>query len=160
MTMGARTQPERANHDDARTTWLDMIAAVDYLAKGPRWELTIWEAIEEAVRWWILDYVDRDGLPVTNTASWDDPDPLRTAVGMTLAELPSAGIPDGWLLADALQIALSAWTRQMADLYNNGHHWPAPTSPRTIPAGPIDPDHHHPHDPLYDNHTAPPPANP
>jgi hypothetical protein len=90
-------QPERADPDDARQVVLDVVAAVEYLARGPRWGLTMWDAFEEAVRWWIAGFVDRSGLPVTASPPWDDPDPLRTAIGMTLAELPSAGIADGWI---------------------------------------------------------------
>ena len=138
--MNITEQPERTDPDDARQIWLDVAAAVEYLTHGPRWGLTVWDAVEEAIRWWIIAYIDRTQPPVTTTPSWDDPDPLRTIIGMTLVELPSAGIEDGWHLADALQLALAQWTHQMADLYNQGRHWPPATDTRTRPSPPIDPD--------------------
>ena len=36
---------------------LDLVAATDYLAATHRLGLTVWEAVEEALRWW----VDRPG---------------------------------------------------------------------------------------------------
>jgi hypothetical protein len=150
--MSVTERPERTDSDDARQIWLDVVAAVEYLARGPRWGFTIWDAFEEAIRWWIIAYVDRTQPAVTTTPSWDDPDPLRTVVGMTLVELPSAGIDDGWQLADALQLALAQWTDQMADLYNQGRHWQAPTDNRARPALPVDPDRFiTAADPLLDN---------
>jgi hypothetical protein len=41
---------------------------------------------------------------------------------------------------DAVQLALVTWTRQMADLYNDGRHWPPPSTTRRPPAVSIDPD--------------------
>ena len=143
MKREAPMHPERTDPDDAHDVWLDVVAAVEYLGRGPRWGLTVWDAVEEAVRWWMLGFIDRSTGPLDparSRAPDDDPDPIRTAIGMTLAELPSAGIRDGWALADALQLALGDWVRAMAELYNDGRHWPAPTSTRTLPAATIDPD--------------------
>ena len=150
--MSTTGQPQRTDPDDARHVWLDVVAAVEYLARGPRWGLTLWDACEEAIRWWIGTHIDRVGPSPAATAACDDPDPFRTIVAMTIIELPSAGIDDGWLLADALQLALAQWSTSMAQLYNEGRHWPPPATPgQTMPAPPIDPDVIAAPDPLFED---------
>lgn len=97
---------------DAATWLLDLVAAVDYLRRGVRPGLTVWDAIEEALR---------DGEP-----QWDDPDPFRTALTELLDR--TTGPVDV-----QLQSAIRRWVRAAGDRFNGGHHWPHPTSRRGFP---------------------------
>ena len=74
--------------------WLDVISAVDYLSRGPRPGLTVYDALEEALRWHtaaLIAGIDDElaGLAV-GQLPWDDPDPLRTALTGLVAQ------PAGW----------------------------------------------------------------
>jgi hypothetical protein len=111
---------------------LDLVAATDYLSTTHRLGLTIWEAFEEAIRWWVADRVTLPGdAPDADFASlpWgDDPDPLRTGFEHLFACTGRAGGPDGLELGTILTAALDAWVRRMAELYNDRHRFahPAP----------------------------------
>ncbi|HWL41790.1 MAG TPA: hypothetical protein VNQ73_02515 [Ilumatobacter sp.] len=104
-------------------TWLvDLVAAVDHLRRGYRPGLTVWDALEEAIRW-TLDNSDDD--------PWDSPDPLAASLSAILDDL---GAP----VALKLQVAVRRWVTTMAARFNAGHHWPHPTARRDFPPPRLD----------------------
>ena len=78
---------------------LDVVAATDYLSATHRLGLTIWEAVEEALRWWTTDRLTLPGdLPDGDLSDlpWgDDPDPLRTGVERLLPAPAAPAAPTG-----------------------------------------------------------------
>ena len=117
--------------------WLQVLGAVEFLAQHHRPGISVWDAVEEAGRWWIADRLnppeDHDA-PVTTELPWDDPDPLRTLLEGMLAAIPSLGLPGGVMVADALTSALDVWLGYMSNTYNDGavfarlvprHGWPS-----------------------------------
>ena len=127
---------------------LDLVAAVDYLSVTHRLGLTVWEALEEALRWWTAAQVTLPGeLPEREFVelAWDDdPDPLRTTLGRLLAVTNGAADPGGLELGGTIAAAVDAWARRMADQYNAGHRFAHPAPRHGWPS------------PLYD--TMPDPA--
>ena len=124
----------RALDRDRRSSsqvWLDVVSAVDYLSRGHRPGLTVYDALEEALRWHIgallagySEYpteVDRSDLP------WDDPDALRTALEQLALHNPPDADDEQSTSAYALHTALTHWVRQMSDQYNEGCTWAHPT---------------------------------
>ena len=104
-------------------TWLlDLVAAVDHLRRGIRPGITVWDAIEEALRW----HTPRTDGDEPVEPAWDDPDPLHGTLARFLDH--STGPTN----VDA-QIAVRHWILAMAARYNDGHHWPHPTSRRSFP---------------------------
>lgn len=103
-------------------TWLDVVAAVDYIAATHRPGLTVWGALEEAVRWWMAARLDPLGefpSPPTDLP-WADLDPMRTCLQELLATLGPVGSMDGHPLEDALNAALGAWQLEMSRQFNDG----------------------------------------
>ena len=116
-------------------TWLDIVSAVDYLGHGHRYGLTVYDAIEEALRWWNAAQHRGDTLDAHQAAQlpWDDADPLHTALESLLLHLDAPGIPASQSLPDALHQALTLWVQRMATEYNNGHPWIHPNDIRGLP---------------------------
>lgn len=105
-------------------TWLlDLVAAVDHLRRGHRPGLTVWDALEEALRW---------STTAHDESVWDAPDPLASTLRRSLEQAagPAAVI---------LQTAVRRWVTVMADRYNDGHHWPHPAPRRGFPPPSIHP---------------------
>jgi hypothetical protein len=97
-------------------TWLlDLVAAVDYLRRGIRPDITVWDALGESLRW-LLAETDR---------SPDSPDLIAVAIVDAMAANPGAPI--------SIQTAIRRWVLTMADRYNDGHHWPHPEARRGFP---------------------------
>ena len=97
-------------------TWLlDLVAAVDYLRRGIRPGITVWDALDESLRWLLAD--------VDPTAS--EPDAVVLAIVDAMAVDVEAPI--------SIQTAIRRWVLTMADRYNDGHHWPHPVSRRPFP---------------------------
>jgi hypothetical protein len=117
-------QPSPEPLDEGGTHLLDLVAAVDYLNRGIRPDLTVWDALEEALAWWLNDRTD---LPL-EVAEADDP--LRHGLTQLLEHAPAG---DDSALAHSLQQALRHWTNATAQRFNNGHHWPHPLARRTFP---------------------------
>lgn len=118
------------------TIWLDVIAAVDYIAEVHRRGFTVWDAVEEAIRWWSADRLgDPDGVgtPSFDDLPWDDPDPLRTGLERLFATVAPATVPDGHQLGDVLTGALTVWLQFMVNTYNDGHQFAHPTPARGWP---------------------------
>lgn len=105
-------------------TWLEVVAAVDYLSRGHRPGFGVWDAVEEALRWYTAHLVagDDDALAASAAAElpWDDPDPLRTALELLVLHCPPAAEAEG-TSSDAMHAALSDWLHEMAYEYNDGH---------------------------------------
>lgn len=97
---------------DGGTWLLDLVAAVDHLRRGVRPGLTVWDAIEEALR---------AGEP-----DWDDPDPLRSTLTDLLSRTPRS-------IDVELQVAIRRWVLAAAERFNDGHHWPHPVHRRGFP---------------------------
>jgi len=121
MTDDLFTSEELEGDDPADgATWLlDLVAAVDHLRRGVRPGLTVWDALEEALR--------------ADEPYWDDPDPLRTTLHGFLA---STGGP----VDIELQAGIRQWVLAAAERFNDGHHWPHPAARRGFPAPSIDPE--------------------
>ena len=117
--MNARHDIDTADHS---ATWREMIGAVDYLTETHRPGLTVWDAIEEAMRWWAADYLepgDTFNRSAADVLPWDDPDPLRTSIERLLAVVAAAGLPDGLAMGDVLGAAWRTWVDEMADRFND-----------------------------------------
>lgn len=100
-------------------TWLlDLVAAVDHLNRGHRPRLTVWDAIEEAIRW----HTQSDGEP-----AWDEPDPLRHSLAHLLADSGSQRV------TVELQVAIRRWVTSHAERFNDTSHWPHPAPRRGFP---------------------------
>jgi hypothetical protein len=107
------------------THLLDLVAAVDYLNRGIRTDFTVWDALEEALTWWLTDH-----HPDHRSDDLGADDPLRCRLTQLVEHAPASGESS---LADTLQQALRHWTATMADRFNNGYHWPHPLARRTLP---------------------------
>ena len=122
-------------------TWLEVVAAVDYLGRGHRPGFSVWDAVEEALRWYTAHLVagDDDGLAAMAAADlpWDDPDPLRTALERLVAHHPPADDGEG-TSAEAIDAALTDWLRAMAHDYNDGRRFALPDRIHAIPS-PVEP---------------------
>lgn len=110
--------------------WLDVVSAVDYLSHGHRPGLTVYDALEEALRWhtvWSIADHDESPFPVVTEPPWDDPDSLHTVLGRLVLDHPP-GIGEEPIFADVIHQALSVWADRMSEQHNEGHRW---THPRT-----------------------------
>jgi hypothetical protein len=124
---------------DGGTHVLDVVAAVDHLARGLRHDFTVWDALDEALDWWLLEQAsDADGAvedPTTATGA-NDADPLRTHMAQVI---DLVGHDADTTFAEALQQAIRRWATTMAERFNGGYHWPHPTPRRGFPPRLIDP---------------------
>jgi hypothetical protein len=112
------------------THLLDLVAAVDHLARGLRHDFTIWDALDEALHRWLSEQASHASGAIDELASVVDEDPLRVHMVQILELL--AREPDT-TLADVLQEAIRHWTTTIADRLNGGYHWPHPPSRRDFP---------------------------
>jgi hypothetical protein len=97
-------------------TWLlDLVAAVDYLRRGIRPGITVWNALDESLRWLLAD-ADPAG---------SEPDAVALAIVDAMATDVDSPI--------SIQTAIRRWVLTMADRYNDGHHWPHPMARRGFP---------------------------
>lgn len=100
--------------------WLEVVAAVEYLGATHRPGLTVWDALAEAVRWWIEDEDSRAKAGRERyRLPWSDSDPMRTAMELLLRTVPPAGTPDGHDLPAVIDGALRSWLEGMAAAYND-----------------------------------------
>ena len=128
----------RALDRDRRSSsqvWLDVVSAVDYLSRGHRPGLTVYDALEEALRWHISALVGGDGESAAvgehGHLPWDDPDALRTALEQLALHNPPADDEQS-TSAHAFHSSLAHWVRQMAGHYNDGCAWAHPISDRGL----------------------------
>jgi hypothetical protein len=114
---------------DDGAVWLEVASAVDYLAGTHRPGFTVWDALDEALRWWTAELLDpRDGFPPRRALElpWHDPDPLRSTIEALLTVVPPADAPGANALGDVFIAALAAWLAVMADEFNDGHRFASP----------------------------------
>jgi len=112
---------------------LDVIAAVDFLRRGDHRGLTLWAAIEEALRWWIAErLVLLEGVqdPDIGAPRFGEPDPLQGTLSRFLA---AASIDEPIHISVALQQALRRWTSSVAKEFNDGAAWPHPGERHAFP---------------------------
>jgi hypothetical protein len=108
------------------THLLDLVAAVDFLRRGDRIGLTVWEALEEAIRWWVAERVSAiDGVPDPDVADlrWADDQALEHALSGLLA---AAQLQSQLSIDLALQQAIRRWSATMSTHHNGGAPWPPP----------------------------------
>lgn len=98
-------------------TWLlDLVAAVDYLRRGIRPGITVWDALGESLRWLLAESDPEHDTPVA----------LAAAIVDAMAADVEAPI--------SIQTAIRRWVLTMADRYNDGHQWPHPAARRGFPS--------------------------
>jgi hypothetical protein len=105
--------------DDGVVILSQLSAAVSWLRRGAIPGLTVWDAMEQALRW-------RQGAET----DWTEADPLRAALRTAVAE---QGVPVANLLGDAIR----HWLAATAGLYNDAVGWDSDGSLRTY--GPLPP---------------------
>ena len=94
---------------------LDLVAAVDYLRRGIRPGITVWDALGESLRWLLAE----------TDPEHDTPDALAAAIVDAMAARDEAPM--------SIQTAIRRWVLTMAERYNDGRHWPHPVARRDFP---------------------------
>jgi hypothetical protein len=119
--------------DEATDRLMEVISAVDFLRRGDRRDLTLWAAIEEALRWWVAERIallDGHTDVIIPPARIGDDDPLRATLTGLIA---TAGQDEPVHISIALQQALRRWTAQASEQHNDGQPWPHPPVRRRFP---------------------------
>ena len=117
------------------TSLLDLVAAVDFLRRGDRLGLTVWEALEEAVRWWVAERVSAiQGAPDPDVADlrWADHHALGHALSGLLA---ATQLEPPLTVTVALHQAVRRWSATMSSHHNGGDPWPQPSGGWTADRG-------------------------
>lgn len=91
---------------------MQLAAAVDYLRRGVRPGFTVWDAIEEAMRW-------HTGIE----PDWESRDPLARSLTKALADHRSGA-------AETFSMALRHWLSAAAEAFNDSLPWSAPSGQR------------------------------
>ena len=100
--------------------WLEVVAAVEYLCITHRPGLTVWDALAEAVRWWVEGTgAQGDSGRERCSLPWSDPDPLRSALESLLGVASPAGTLDGCGLPAVMDGALCSWLDVVAAEFND-----------------------------------------
>lgn len=123
---------DRDRHSTSQV-WLDVVSAVDYLSQGHRPGLTVYDALEEALRWQARSLVNQsdeghDDVD-DNFLPWTDPDALRTSLEH-LALLNPVTDDEQTTSAYMIHSALANWVNRMADRHNESCRWAHPNSDR------------------------------
>jgi len=95
---------------DLGGTWLiDLVTAVDFLRRGDRPGLTVWDAIEEAVRWWVVERASTShGIPHSENAELTRAEPF--SLDHTLSRMLEAlTLEPPATAAVALQQSIRRW---------------------------------------------------
>ena len=102
-------------------SWIEVVAAVDYLSSTHRPGLSVWTALAEALRLWIDSAVSQvHKAQGRSELLWHDADPLRSALDLLLQVVSPAGAIDGQDLSAAMDGALCCWLDTMAAEFNDG----------------------------------------
>lgn len=109
--------------DEGGAWLLDLVAAVGYLRRGIRPDFNVWDALEEALRWWTTEQHCRDTGAPDPDAAWNWEDPLLETLRWLVNHLDDQ--PDV-TASEAFQQAIRHWTLTMADRFNGGYRWPSP----------------------------------
>jgi len=111
----ADEDPFRDDPADATHVMLNAITLVDFLRRGDRYGMTLWDALEEAIRWWTTEHhAITIGAPdlTLEGPQLGDADPLRCTLQHLLDRTNSGDEPVHISLA--LQQALRHWTETVA----------------------------------------------
>ena len=110
---------------DSVDLWRQVASAVEYVAAVERPGFSMWDAIADAIAFWIDDgsFGETDGRK-----RWGDVDGLRSSIGDLLSRLPPAGVHGGVSAAAALDAALSDWLARIAADLNNGRRFGEPVA--------------------------------
>lgn len=103
--------------DSSSACWTEVVAAVEYLAQSERLGITVWDALDEAIRLWAEEWFAGAGRPAARI----EEDPLRISVEVLLRSVASGATPGGESLAQVLTAALELWLAEMRDEHNQGH---------------------------------------
>jgi hypothetical protein len=95
---------EGAPADNGIALMTELVAAVSWLRRGAMPGLTVWDAIEQALRW-------RSGTD----ADWREPDPLRAAL--------QVAIVSPYSLSGVLAEAIRSWLAATSQWFNDGIDW-------------------------------------
>jgi hypothetical protein len=129
------TRPLDRHRPSTSQVWLDVVSAVDYLSRGHRPGLTVYDALEEALRWHVdarvTDYDMRAAVTHRHNLPWDDPDPLHTALERIVHDHPPV-TADESPVAAFVHLALAVWVTRMSEQYNASCPWVHPRTRRTI----------------------------
>ena len=110
--------------------WTQFFGAVSWLTRVKRPGLTPTEALEEALRWWIVGVGDPEfTTPPPMPAS--ESDPLQATLLAWLGR--RSAMTDPMPAALVLEAALVNWSETMAVEYNDGERWPHPGPARGWP---------------------------
>ncbi|MEZ5220310.1 MAG: hypothetical protein R2743_02375 [Ilumatobacteraceae bacterium] len=109
--------------DSSSAVWTEVVAAVEHLAQSERLGITVWDALDEAIRLWAEEWFAGAG----RAAARSEEDLLRISIEVLLRSVASGAIPGGQPLARVLTAALELWLAQMRDEHNQGQ----PFSSRT-----------------------------
>jgi hypothetical protein len=116
-------EPHVEDHAEATTRFLEVVSAVEFLRRGDRRGLTLWAAIEEALRWWTAERVALiDGYrePSLGAPTLGGSETLPATL---LRFVTVSGQDQPIHLHDAFQQALRRWVATMAQRHNDGHPW-------------------------------------
>jgi hypothetical protein len=91
--------------DDGIALIAELVAAVTWLRRGAMPGLTLWDAIEQALRYRLRTEVD-----------WRESDPLRAALSIAIEEQAE---PVARLLSDAVRI----WLVATSQVFNDCNEW-------------------------------------
>jgi hypothetical protein len=119
-----RAEPERL--ENGGSLLVDVASVVDHMRSGVRPGLTVWIAVEEALKWWTEEAQTLDhGVPRADDLDFhlEDPDPLRTALVRFVDAIDDT---DQLTAGEAFQQAIRRWVTTMSDHYNKGCPWPPP----------------------------------
>ena len=109
-------------HEDSSACWTEVIAAVDFLAQSEHLGMTVWDALDEAIRLWADEWFQHGA---TRRDGWSDADPLRTSIEVLLRSVASGAIPGGQQLGAVLSSALELWLSEMREQHNQDHPFSA-----------------------------------
>jgi hypothetical protein len=98
--------PPPSTADDGGELLTQLVAAVDFLRRGASPGLTVWDAMEQALR--IFGNFEAD---------WLDPDPLLRAIRV------STSIVGHLTTAEVITAAIREWLSAMSSIYNEGIPW-------------------------------------
>jgi hypothetical protein len=124
--------------NDSSACWTEVVAAVEFLAQSERLGMTVWDALDEAIRLWAEEWFEQGA---TRRDVWSDADPLRTSMEVLLRSVASGAIPGGQQLGAVLSAALELWLEGIRLRHNQGRPFssdawaasPVELSPAVLP---------------------------